>query len=147
ATLLAAVGHARQREFNDGRYEDGDAAIAWIARHAQDGHRIGLAGVWSVEGRAPVWPAFGERLGNHVEFVGPTVDEQLREYARRDRWAEAVRAGGYDLLLVGRGGYAREECPVPGQDSDDDAWARLEGFEVLARTERLTLYRVRPDRA
>jgi hypothetical protein len=32
---------------------------------------------------------------------------------------------------------------VPGQDSDDDAWARAEGFRVLARDDHLTLYRVR----
>jgi hypothetical protein len=142
AAVLIAVGNARQREFNDGRYEDGDPAIAWIARHAPDGQRVALAGVWSVEGRAPVWPAFGERLRNEVDYLGPTVDEQLREYSRRDRWAAAIRRGHYDLLLVGRGGYAREECPVPGQYSDDDRWAREEGFAVLARSDRLTLYRI-----
>ena len=140
--LLVAVGHTRQREFNDGRYEDGDPAIAWIARNAPDGRRVALAGVWSVEGRAPVWPAFGERLGNEVDYLGPTIDGQLREYSRRDRWGAALRRGRYDLLLVGRGGYARTECPVPGQYSDDDAWARAEGFQVLARSDRLTLYRV-----
>lgn len=139
--LLVAIGHLRQQEFNDGRYEDGDPAVAWIARHAPEGQRVALAGVWSVEGRSPVWPAFGERLRNEVDYLGPTVDEQLREYSRRDRWAAAIRRGRYDLLLVGRGGYAREECPVPGQDSDDDRWARAEGFEILARSDRLTLYR------
>ena len=141
-SLLLAIGQTRQREFNDGRYEDGDPAIAWIARHAPEGHRVALAGVWSVDGRSPVWPAFGERLRNEVDFLGPTVDEQLREYSRRDRWAAALRRGRYDLLLVGRGGYAGAECPVPGQYSDDDAWARAEGFPVLASSERLRLYRI-----
>jgi hypothetical protein len=142
---LVAVGHARQDEFNDGRYESGDAAIAWIARHARSGHRIGLAGVWSVDGRSPVWPAMGERLGNEVDFVGPYEDERLREYDNRAAWTAAIRRGRYDLLLVGRGGYS-DECPVPGQDSDDDAWARAEGFRVLARSDRLTLYRVERSR-
>ncbi|MEA2405290.1 MAG: hypothetical protein QOE08_1937, partial [Thermoleophilaceae bacterium] len=140
---LLAVGYQRQHEFNDGRYKGGEAVTAWIARHAPAGHRIGLAGNWSVRGRSPVWPAFGPRLGNVVTYVGPTVRHQLREYARRDAWATAIRRGRYDLLVVGRGGYARS-CPLPGQLSDDDAWARAEGFRPLVRTARLTLYAVPP---
>ncbi|HEX8066662.1 MAG TPA: phospholipid carrier-dependent glycosyltransferase [Thermoleophilaceae bacterium] len=142
---VAAAGHARQREFHEGRYESGDAAIAWIARNAPGGHRVGLAGSWSVNGRSPVWPAFGERVGNEVDYVGPTVRHLLREHRSRAGWAADVRRRRIDLLLVGRGGYSRE-CPVPGQLSDDDRWAREEGFPVLARSDRLTLYRVRPRR-
>jgi hypothetical protein len=44
-------------------------------------------------------------------------------------------------VLVGRGGYG-EGCPVPGSDTDDDAWARRQGFEQVARSAHLTLYRV-----
>jgi hypothetical protein len=88
---------------------------------------------------APVWPAFGERLRNEVDYVGETVDGQLREYGDRARWSRAVRR--FDLLLVGRGGYSTD-CPVPGQESDDDRWARAEGFQVLARSPHMTLYRV-----
>ena len=139
--LLVALGHDRQREFNDGRYENIEATTDWIARNAPGGHRIGLAGVWGVNTLPPVLPAYGKRLGNHVEYLGPTVDGQLREYATRSRWASAVRAGGFDLLLVGRGGYG-EECPVPGSETDDDAWARAEGFKEVARSNHLTLYRV-----
>lgn len=76
------------------------------------------------------------------EYLGPTVDGQLREYATRSRWSTAVRTGGFDLLLVGRGGYGGEDCPVPGSETDDDAWARAEGFEEVARSAHLTLYRV-----
>lgn len=140
--LLVALGHDRQREFNDGRYEGIEATTDWIARNAPGGHRIGLAGVWGVNTLSPVLPAYGKRLGNHVEYLGPTVDGQLREYDTRSRWASAVRAGGFDLVLVGRGGYAGEECPVPGSETDDDAWARAEGFEEVARSTYLTLYRV-----
>ena len=140
---LVAVGHARQREFNEARYATGEPTVAWVARNAPAGHRIALAGVWGVNVTSPVWPAFGERLDNEVEYLGPTVDGQLREYPRRDHWAAALRRGRFDLLLVGRGGYAEDDCPVPGQYSDDDAWARAEGFEILARSEHLTLYRVR----
>ncbi|MEA2474427.1 MAG: hypothetical protein QOE06_2342 [Thermoleophilaceae bacterium] len=143
AVVAVAAGQSRQREFNHGRYESAEAPVAAIARHAPAGSRIGLAGVWGVDTVSPVWPAFGERLRNHVEYVGPTVHGQLREYHRRSDWAAAIRRDRLDLLLVGRGGYGRG-CPVPGQRSDDDAWARAEGFQVLARSAHLTLYRVRP---
>jgi hypothetical protein len=139
AVGAAAVGHARQREFNDGRYASADAPVAALAEQAPEGSRIGLAGVWGVDVVAPPWPAFGERLRNRVEYVGETVDGQLREYDDRARWVRAVRR--FDLLLVGRGGYS-SDCPVPGQSSDDDRWAREEGFTVLARSDHLTLYRV-----
>ncbi|HEX8742983.1 MAG TPA: glycosyltransferase family 39 protein [Thermoleophilaceae bacterium] len=142
AAALVAVGHARQSEFNDGRYEDAGAPVAAIVRDAPEHARIGLAGVWGVDLVAPVWPAFGERVRNEVEYVGRTVDGQLREYDDRASWTAAIRRGRFDLLLVGRGGYGRE-CPVPGAESDDDAWARAEGFTELARSAHLTLYRVR----
>jgi hypothetical protein len=142
AAALAVVGQARQREFNDGRYEDAGEPVAAVVAHAPEGSRIGLAGVWGIDLVAPVWPAFGERLRNEVEYVGRTVDGQLREYDDRASWAAAIGRGGFDLLLVGREGYG-EECPVPGQGSDDDAWARAEGFQPLARDENLTLYRVK----
>lgn len=143
---LVAVGHSRQQKFNDGRYEGSDAALTWLAQNARSGHRIGLAGVWGTDATSPVWTAFGPRLDNHVEFVGPFVDGQLREYETRAAWVDAVRRGRFDLLIVGRRGYARE-CPVPGQETDDDAWARAEGFEVVARTPALTVYRVSSPRA
>jgi hypothetical protein len=94
-----------------------------------------------VVGRSPVWPAFGPRMGNHVDYLGPTVRHGLREYPTRRRWAAALRRGRYDLLIVGRGGYSRA-CPLPGQFSDDDRWARAEGLTRIAGDSRLTLYRV-----
>ena len=139
--LAAGLGHARQREHNDDRYAGTDPTIEWINRHASEGHRIGLAGVWGAQSVSPVYPSFGPRLGNVVEFVGETVAGQLREYEDRARWVEAVRAGGYDLLLVGRGGYP-ERCRLPGMLSDDDAWARAQGFQRVASSRFLTLYRV-----
>jgi Dolichyl-phosphate-mannose-protein mannosyltransferase len=140
-TALVALGHARQEAYNDGRYTSEDPAITWLVENAPDGHRIGLAGVWGTATTSPVWPAFGERIQNEVAFVGPFVDGLLREYDTRAAWAGAVRRGGYDLLVVGRGGYG-EGCPVPGRESDDDAWARAEGFTLLERSEHLTVYRV-----
>jgi 4-amino-4-deoxy-L-arabinose transferase-like glycosyltransferase len=141
AAGLVAAGHARQREFNADRYATGGGAERWIASNAPSGHRVAIAGVWRVDTRSPVWPAFGARLGNEVGYLGPTVDGQLREYSRRDAWAAALRRGHFDLLVVGRGGYSAD-CPVRGSRSDDDRWARAEGFEPVARSASLTLYRV-----
>ena len=141
AGLLIGIGHARQREFNRDRYATGEATQAWIAEHAPKGHRIALAGVWGTEVRSPVWPAFGERIRNEVDYLGQTVDGQLREYASRRRWAAALSDGDYDLVLVGRGGYV-DECPVQGELSEDDRWAREEGFTQLARSAHLTIYRI-----
>jgi hypothetical protein len=142
AAALVAAGFARQQEYNEGRYSREDPVITWLVENAPDGHRIGLAGVWGTATTSPVWPAFGERIGNEVAFVGPFVDGLLREYESRSDWALAVRRGRYDLLVVGRGGYG-EGCPVPGRETDDDAWARAEGFTPLERSDHLTVYRVK----
>jgi Dolichyl-phosphate-mannose-protein mannosyltransferase len=143
AGALVALGFARQEEYNDGRYTREDPVITWLVENAPKGHRIGLAGVWGTATTSPVWPAFGERIGNEVAFVGPFVDGLLREYDSRAEWASAVRRGGYDLLVVGRGGYG-EGCPLPGRETDDDAWARAEGFAPVERSDHLTVYRVGP---
>lgn len=139
---LLAIGYVRQRDYQSDRFaRSDDVVIEYLAERARSGHRVGIAGVPSVDGLAPVWPAFGPRLGNDVEFVGRTVDGQLREYADRGEWTRAVRRGGFDLILVARGGYS-PQCPVPGSESDDDAWARAAGFRPLASSPRLTLYGV-----
>ncbi len=138
--MVVVVGHERQERFNEGRYAGGDPSIDWIAKYAPSGHRIGLAGVWSVEGLSPVLPAFGPRLDNRVAFVGEFVGGQLRELETRAGFAAAVRRGGYDLLIVGRAGYSG--CQVPGAEGDENAFASAEGFVKLAESDRLTLYRV-----
>jgi hypothetical protein len=138
---LVAAGHARQREFSEDRYATGGGAETWIAGNAADGHRVALAGVWKETVRSPIWPAFGERIGNDVEFMGPTVEGQLREYAGRDEWAAALRRGRYDILIVGDSGSPRG-CRIPGAESDDNRWAREEGLTPVARSDSLTVYRV-----
>lgn len=140
---LLVLGYGRQHEYNGGRYKADEPVTAWISTHAPSGHRIALTGSWSINGRSPVWPAFGPRLGNVVTYVGPTVRHQLREYASRAAWSAALRRGRYDLVVVGRGGRGRF-CALPGRSLDDDAWARGEGFRPIVRTSRLTLYAVPP---
>ena len=141
AVAVAAAAYPRQRAFHEGRYAEGDAVIAWFSQHPQE-RKVGLAGVWTTAGLSPVLPAFGPRLENPVSFVGRYVRGQLREYERRESFLDAVRRGGYDVLVVGTGGYG--ECEVPGREGDERRWASQAGFERLAESERLVLFRVRP---
>ncbi|MET0761179.1 MAG: glycosyltransferase family 39 protein, partial [Thermoleophilaceae bacterium] len=142
ATALAAFGIAdfRQHEFDDGRYET-DAVIAYLSDTAPGNARIALAGGPPSAEVAPAWPAFGKRLDRTVEYLGHEVNGQLREYDDENAWRRAIEDGKYDLIVVGRGGYA-PECRLPGAETDDDAWARNAGFRVVARTDRQTVYAV-----
>ncbi len=81
AAAVATAGYAVQRRFNDNRYPSLEAPLAWVR---EDHHRrVGLAGLWDVDGIYPVLPSFGPRLGNE----GPL----RRSVPRRD--AERVRRG------------------------------------------------------
>jgi hypothetical protein len=144
---LVAAGQVRQRKFNRLRYETSDPVVTWVSRHAPSGHRVALAGVWGTGVLSPVLPAFGPRLGNEVRYNGVFYKGRLQEYATRPAWAKAIRRGHYDLLVVGRGGYSARHCGgvvIPGSESDDDAWARAEGFRQVVQSQHLTLYRIPP---
>lgn len=139
ALVVFGVGYERQRAFSSDRYANADAAIQAL----EHGGRVGLAGVWSAgRAHAPVWPAFGPRVRNHVAYVGEFRDGLLNEYRDRASWQRAVERGRYDLVAVGRAGYPAE-CRPPGGQTDDDAWARAAGYRQVARTADLTVYRVR----
>jgi hypothetical protein len=139
--LVALAGFNRLRAFESDRYSGDDPAIAELLERAPADRRIGLAGVRDLRYQVPIWPAFGERIDNRVEYLGRFVDGQLREYDDAASWAAAVRRGRYDYVLVGRGGYP-QGCPLPGRDSDDDAFAREAGLRPLASGGQLTLYEV-----
>lgn len=139
--LIALLGLNRLRAFEAERYTDDDPVIAELLRRAPADRRIGLAGARDVTEIAPIWPAFGKRVDNRVEYVGRFVDGQLREYDDAASWADAVRRGRYDYVLVGRGAYP-QGCEFPGRDSDDDAFARAAGLRRLASAGQLTLYEV-----
>lgn len=131
--LTAVVGAlATRRAYNEQPYQ-ADATLAWLLQHAPAGHRIGLAGVWS-NGIPPIFPAFGPRLGNRVAYVGPVVRHMLQQYGGAAPFGSAVRSGGYDLLIVGRG-YPQPQADVPSQ-----AWAQAAGFREVASSGRLVLY-------
>lgn len=139
AAVALVAGDRRQAQFYDGRFEPAGPVLASLAASAED-HKIGLAGVWGAGVVTPVLAAFGADLDNEVSFVGPMIEGQQREHETRAAFLAAVRSGGYDRLVIGRGGYG--PCELPGSDTDDDAWARSAGFRPLAETENLTLYAV-----
>lgn len=131
---VVALGQLEQRRFNDRRYRGVDSTVEWVFDHAPSGHRVGLAGGWGRVDLAPVLPMYGPRLGNHVAYVGPLVEDMLQEYTRREPFVAAVRRGRYDLLLVGRG-YR------PQPTVREEGWARAAGFAEVARSGRYILYR------
>ncbi len=129
--VLAAAGvaaHDVQREHNAGP----DPALGPVLFRVQSlapGTRVGLASTWSTKGLSPVRAAFGERLDNEVEFVGPFVDGMLRR--ERSEAAFVRRADAFDVLVVGR----REGGLV-----DEDRWLGRAGWRLLAQDDRLALY-------
>ena len=130
--LVVAGAFAVRRAYDDSAYR-ADATVAWVLDHAPAGHRIGLAGLWS-NGLAPIYPVFGPRLGNRVAFVGPFVRHMLQQYSSAGQFANATRAGRYDLLIVGRG------FPQPQPTVVSEAWARAAGYREVTQSARLALF-------
>ena len=131
--MLATAGYGVQRRFNDHRYRGLEAPLGWVREDRH--HRVGLAGLWDVNGIYPVLPSFGPRLGNEVRFVGPFRDGMLSEYGNRDSFVAALRGGRYDLLVIGH-------AVLPGtRPRPNEAWARAAGYVVVARSPRLVLLR------
>ncbi|MDX6677815.1 MAG: hypothetical protein QOE31_1867, partial [Solirubrobacteraceae bacterium] len=127
---LAGARHIEQR-INGERYLGVDRAIDALLRAAPDGKRIGLASDWSVGGLSPIWPSFGTRIGNHVEYIG-YFDGFLRRYPTRRRFQAALDRGHYDYLVVGRGFY-------PPQPTPEQRWAMAAGWRTVALSRRLRI--------
>ncbi|HUR87214.1 MAG TPA: glycosyltransferase family 39 protein, partial [Solirubrobacteraceae bacterium] len=133
ALFIAVAGlagaHRMQERINDGRYLGADPAIDALLRAAPADRRIGLAADWSVGGLSPIWPSFGTRIANHVEYIG-YFDGFLRRYPTRRRFQAALRTGRYDVIVVGRGFY-------PPQDTPEQRWAIAAGWHTIALSDRL----------
>jgi hypothetical protein len=129
AIALLAAGHRVEQRINDGRYLGVDPAIDVLLKAAPSDRRIGLAADWSVGGLSPIWPSFGTRISNHVEYIG-YFDGFLRRYPTERRFQAALRRGRYDAIVVGRGFY-------PPQDTPEQRWAIDAGWRTIALSERL----------
>nr|MBA3329050.1 glycosyltransferase family 39 protein [Solirubrobacterales bacterium] len=125
-----AGGYRMQKAVNDGRYIGMDPAVDVVVRTAPEDRRIGLAAAWSVEGVSPIWPSFGTRIGNDVEYVGHFVDGFLTEYSDGGAFGAALRRGRYDLLVIGRGLFPPQRVP-------EERWAASAGWRTIALSTRL----------
>ena len=139
AVAIAALGYARQRAFNDGRYRGADPALD-VLSSAHPGTRVGLAGFESTGVVPHVLPAFGAHLGNVVTYVGEDHRGQLRAYERSDAFTAALARDRLDYLLVARKRYA-VACTLPGEDADPGGWAMAAGWRRVSETPALALYR------
>jgi hypothetical protein len=132
ATLVLGLAAANrmQDRINDGRYRNIDPGVDAMLSAAPSGKRIALAADWTVAGLSPIWPAFGTRIDNHVEFMGRFVDGFLTPWGDEASFQAALRRGHFDVLVVGRGFY-------PPQNTPEQRWALDAGWRTIALTERL----------
>lgn len=132
ATLVLGLAAANrmQDRINDGRYRNIDPGVDAMLSAAPSGKRIALAADWTVAGLSPIWPAFGTRMDNHVEFMGRFVDGFLTPWGDEASFQRALRRGRFDVLVVGRGFYPPENTP-------EQRWAIDAGWRTIALTERL----------
>lgn len=131
AALVALAGaHRIEQRINDRRYLAIDPAVDVLLSAAPSERRIGLASDWSVAGLSPIWPSFGTRIGNDVEYVGEFVDGFLHRYTDARRFQAALRRRRYDLLVVGRGFF-------PPQATPEQRWAIGAGWRTIALSRRL----------
>ena len=130
AAIIALAGaHRVQQRINDGRYLGVDPAIDALLKLAPSDKRIGLASDWSVSGLSPIWPSFGTRIGNEVEYIG-YFDGFLRRHTTQRSFGDALRRGRYDAIVVGRGFY-------PPQPTPEQRWAIDAGWRTVALSKRL----------
>ncbi|CAA9477250.1 MAG: hypothetical protein AVDCRST_MAG67-600 [uncultured Solirubrobacteraceae bacterium] len=133
AALVGLVAADRMQDrINADRYGHFDRGLDALLRAAPADKRVGLefATYWSLGDLSPVWPAFGTRIDNEVEFVGEFVDGFLTPYRDAASFREALRHGGYDVLVIGRSDIARQNTPAQG-------WAIDAGWRTISLTQRL----------
>lgn len=132
AGLLVGAGQLHQRALNDERYGPIDTAFAWINENAGADRRIGVAGIAANTGYPAVWPVFGARIDNEVEYIGPFVRERLERHTTEGGYRTAVREGRFDLVIVGMS---------PGRDGTvpELEWTRAEGYSKVLRSKRVTI--------
>ncbi|WP_205698086.1 glycosyltransferase family 39 protein [Conexibacter sp. SYSU D00693] len=131
AVVLVAYLDRTEDRFNAFRYRTFDPTFALL--QSSPPLEVGVTGTWSLDGIAPVWPAFGDRMQNDVRYVGVEDDGWLRELRDGRAFAAQVRREDLDVLVVGLGTVPRERAP-------EEAYARQAGLEEVTRSRRLALY-------
>jgi hypothetical protein len=132
--LAALGGYAVERRFFERRLRGEDATVDRFLATSRSGDRVGLAEQWSVLPPSPVLAMFGDRLKNSVAYVGEHSQGVNKPYRSRTAFAAALSRGRYDWLMVGRG--VRPTAATPAM-----RWAGASGYQLVAQTTRLALYR------
>jgi hypothetical protein len=141
---VAVLGESIQRTYNESRYVGRDPALDWVIANTEDGARVGVTGSWTDQGVAPIYPAFGTRLQNDVDYVGPKVDGLLRTYEEREPFVEALGREGFEVLVVGRArpfsdDPERTGSLEPTEVPREERWARSTGFKRVAESDRFVV--------
>jgi hypothetical protein len=152
ALIVAAVGALLKPRYDDRRYRGADPSLDWVLNHTRSDAAVGLAGSWTVQGVAPIYPAFGGRLQNSVSFIGPVREGLLGRYVRAAPFRAALRRGGYQVLVLGRArhiGLPRgrvslyaAKVPRPLAVPPEERWARAVGYCEVVRSPRFVVMAV-----
>ncbi len=141
AAVLVGVGiggQLVQAHYSRHRFANADPAVTWILRNGRPGSRVGLTGYWAWDAK-PVYPSFGPRLRNRVEYLGVRKSSRLKRYPTRAAFDRALRAFGPMAVVVGLG-----QPPVPHGRRDhvvERDWIRDAGYVLVTRSPLLELYR------
>jgi hypothetical protein len=133
---LAVAGYLHERSYDRERYAGRSAAADWVRANAPSGQEIGLTGNWAADRFVPIYPLFGPRLENEVDYVGPLVDEQVRYYTDAAAFQGAVEREEYDLIAVGtlsRPDFEDFEPQRRVPDPVEAQWAEDAGYVEVAR--------------
>ena len=147
--VVAIAGYLHERRYDRARYVGESAAVDWIHANAPSGQEIGVAGDWAADRFVPIYPLFGPRLENDVEYVGREVDEQVRYHESAGAFIAALEDGGYDVLAVGtlsRPDFEDFEPQRRVADPMEARWAEAAGWVEVARDDEFVLL-ARPDGA
>jgi hypothetical protein len=133
AAVVLLAGYEQQKQLNDNRWK-GEPVLVAVTKFAPSGYRIGVAGEPALSDTVPVYPMFGPRLRNKVQWIGPLVRGVLRDWPTRAGFRGAVQRSKFDLIVIERGSPARAQ--VKQQD-----WLAGLGYKQVAQSRALTLYR------
>lgn len=121
--LLVAAGLLLERRTPP---DTRDPVVAYFAGGDAE-LQVGIAGDVAADQAPPVLQAFGPRLANGVEYVGPTVEHWIGRYRDRASFVRALRAGDYDALVI------------LGMNPKEAEWARSAGYRPAVRAARRIL--------
>jgi hypothetical protein len=134
--LVLVAGRDVQTGFDKARYRT-IPTYTWLQTVPKKPIRVGLAGRnGNNQGYSSPYIAFGPRLRNHVEYVGPRRAHLLGAYQDRSGFVDALRRGRFDVLLVGP-----EDVKSNYSLGHPLAWAKSAGWRPFLKDDRFTLLR------